>query len=82
MSSIFCALRDMLLDELWYTFWGLPFEIRQQSSSWDIESSFSSKFLEVRHDASVFDPFISAVDWFIGCFSSVSTLDIGAYFLS
>ena len=58
------------------------FEIHQQSSFLDIEGSFSLDLSEVCHDASVFDPLILVDDWFTGCFSSVSTLDTGAYFPS
>ena len=65
-----------------YTLQDLPFEIHRQSSFWDIESSYSSNFSEVYHDASVSNPLISAYDWFTGYFSSASTLDTGAYFFS
>ena len=68
--------------ESMYTLRDLPFEIRRQSSFWDIESFFSSDFSEICHDASVFDPLISVGDWFTGCFNSANTLDTRAYFSS
>lgn len=82
MSSILRTLRFTFRWAMIYTLWDLPFEIHRQSSFSDIEGSFSLDFSEVCHDASVSDLLISADDWFTGCFSSVSTLDTGAYFPS
>ena len=73
----------MLLDEPRYTrfeIYLLRFVDRAVFS--DTEASFSFDFSEVCHDLSVLDPLILADDWFTGCFSSVSTLDTGAYFPS
>ena len=82
MNSILRTLRFTFRWAMIYTLWDLPFEIHRQSSFSDIEGSFSLDFSEVCHDASVSDILISADDWFTGCFSSVSTLDTGAYFPS
>ena len=73
MSSILCTLRFAFRWATIYTLWDLPFEIRRQGS-------FSNT--EVCHDVLVLDPLILADDWFTVCFSSVSTLDTGAYFPS
>ena len=64
----------MLLDELRYTLRDLYFEVCRHNNLLDLESSFTLDFLEVCHDTSIFDSLISANDWFIGCFNSVSTL--------
>ena len=82
MSSILRTLRFTFIWATIYTLWDLPFEIRWHSSFSNTKSSFRLDFSEVCHDASVFDPLISADDWFIGCFNSVSTPDTGAYFPS
>ena len=50
-------------------------------AAYETEIYFNSGFSEVCHDASVSDSLISADDWFIGCFSTMSTLDTRAYFL-
>ena len=57
-------------------------EVRRHSSFSNTEASFSFDSSEVCHDVLVLDPLILADDWFTGCFSSVSTLDTGAYFSS
>ena len=80
--AIFYTLWYLLLDEPWYTRFEihlLRFVDRAVFFS-DTEASFSFDFSEVCHDVLVPDPLISADDWFTGCFSSVSTLDTGAYF--
>ena len=82
ISSIFCTLRFACRWATIYTLWDLLFEIRRQSSFSDTESYFSFDFSEVCHDVLVPDPLILVDDWFTGCFSSVSTLDTGAYFPS
>ena len=59
LSSWVVFLCTLRFDFRWvviYTFRYLPYEIHQQSSSWNIESFFSSEFSEVFHDASVYDP--------------------------
>ena len=78
MSSILCTLRFAFRWATIYTLWDSSTE---QFFS-DTEASFSLDFSEVCHDASVTDTLILANDWFIGCFSTASTLDTGAYFLS
>ena len=59
-SNIHIGAYSSLLNEIvfgqWvvmYTLWDLPFEIHRHSSFSDTESSFSSYFSEVCHDASV-----------------------------
>ena len=82
MSIILRTLRFTFRWATIYTLWDSPFEIRRQSSFFsDTEASFSFDFSEVCHDVLVLDPLILADDWFTGCFSSVSTLDTGAYSL-